>query len=50
MKTQDKNNTFYAILAIALVMFLLWLTNPRDAIEDCEKVNTQEFCQILDNE
>ena len=50
MSKQDKNNTFHAILFIVLVGFFLWVTNPRDAIKDCERVNTQEFCQILNAE
>lgn len=50
MSKQNKNNTFHAILFIVLVVGLLWLTNPKDAIKDCEKVNKVEFCQILDKE
>lgn len=50
MTTQNKNNTFRAALFVAIVSFLLWVTNPSDAIRDCEKVNKAEFCQILDKE
>ena len=50
MSKQNKNNTFHAVLFIALVSFLLWVTNPSDAIEKCEKVNTPKFCEILNAE
>lgn len=50
MKTQGKNNTFHIILFTVIVCFLLWLTNPSDAIEKCEKVDTVEFCQVLGKE
>ncbi|AGH31932.1 hypothetical protein VPIG_00074 [Vibrio phage PWH3a-P1] len=50
MTTQNKNNTFHAVLFVAIVSFLLWLTNPSDAIEKCEKVNKAEFCEILGKE
>lgn len=50
MSKQNKNNTFHAILFIVLVGFLLWVTNPSDAIKDCEKVNKAEFCEILGKE
>uniref|UniRef100_A0AB39AJN3 Uncharacterized protein n=1 Tax=Vibrio phage P018-4 TaxID=3229728 RepID=A0AB39AJN3_9CAUD len=50
MSKQNKNNTFHAILFIMLVGFLLWVTNPSDAIKDCEKVNTVEMCNVLNAE
>ncbi|ALM62217.1 hypothetical protein AXI64_gp225 [Vibrio phage qdvp001] len=50
MRKQNKNNTFCMVLFVVIVCFLLWLTNPKDAIKDCKKVNTQEFCEILNAE
>ena len=50
MGKQNKNNTFHAILFIVLVGFLLWVTNPSDAIKDCEKVNTPKMCDVLNAE
>lgn len=50
MNSLNKNNTFHFILCIALICFGLWVTNPSDAIKDCEKVNTQEFCNVLNAE
>jgi len=50
MSSQDKNNTFHVILFAAFICFLLWLTNPNDAIEECEKINTVEMCDVLNAE
>lgn len=46
MTTQNKNNTFHAVLFVVIVSFLLWATNPSDAIKDCEKVNKAEFVRF----
>lgn len=50
MSKQNKNNAFRAVLFVVLVVGLLWVTNPRDAIKECERVNTQEFCNVLNAE
>ncbi|UZV41070.1 hypothetical protein vBVpaMR16F_4 [Vibrio phage vB_VpaM_R16F] len=43
-------NKITPILFGIVACTMLYLTNPSDAIKDCEKVNTVEMCEVLNAE